>query len=162
MQLESITRRFTAALVAPALLAAWLDPAQSALSAQPVAGWRAAPAYVAVFAGAARRDAYRAAVSPLGLDAVLQALADDPSLLRAPGAWTPRAQLPVDAFGRSRPYDRWTLARLYGSRQPRVARGARIDAGRVAESWTLVSPYPTPDLARLEEGTLLIVLEIAQ
>lgn len=115
-----------------------------------------------MFAPAAHREAYRAAVSPLGLDAVLEALAADPALLRSPGAWTARAHLPADAFGRSRPYDRWTLARLYGSRQPRVARGARTDGGRVIESWTLVSPYPTADLARLDEGTLLIVLGIAQ
>jgi hypothetical protein len=151
-----------AVLVAPALLATGLAPAQSALSAQPAVAWRDAPAHVAVFAAEARREAYRAAVSPLGLDAVLQTLAGDASLLRAPGAWIPQAHLPVDAFGRSRPYDRWTLARLYGSRQPRVARGARTDGGRVVESWTLVSPYPTPDLTRLNEGTLLIVLEIAQ
>jgi hypothetical protein len=50
------------------------------------------------------------------------------------------------------------VARLYGSRQPRVARGARADEGRVVESWTLVSPYPSADLTRLEHGTLRIVL----
>ena len=162
MQVESITRSFTAAFAALALLAAWPGPAQSARAAQPAPGWRDAPDYVAVFAPAAHREAYRAAVSPLGLDAVLEALAADPALLRSPGAWTARAHLPADAFGRSRPYDRWTLARLYGSRQPRVARGAKTDGGRVIESWTLVSPYPTADLARLDEGTLLIVLGIAQ
>jgi hypothetical protein len=159
LQVESITRRFTAAIAALALLATWPGPAQSA---QTDPGWRDAPGYVAMFAPAAHREAYRAAVSPLGLDAVLEALAADPALLRSPGAWTARAHLPADAFGRSRPYDRWTLARLYGSRQPRVARGARTDGGRVIESWTLVSPYPTADLARLDEGTLLIVLGIAQ
>ena len=102
------------------------------------------------------------AVTPLGLDAVLRARAADPSFARGPGAWSPRARLPADAFGRSGRYDRWMLARLYGSQQPRVARGARLDGGRVVESWTLVSPYPSPDLARLEPGTLLIVLQIAQ
>jgi hypothetical protein len=102
------------------------------------------------------------AVTALGLDAVLQAHAADASLARLPSAWSPRARLPADVFGRGGRYDRWMLARLYGSRQPRVARGARLDGGRVVESWTLVSPYPSPDLVRLEPGTLLIVLQIAQ
>jgi hypothetical protein len=105
---------------------------------------------------------YRAAVSRLGLDEVLRGLAGDPSLVRTPGAWTPRTQLPADVFGRGGRYDRWTLARLYGSRQPRVARGARIGDNGVVESWMLVSPYPSADLTRLDPGTLLIVLRIAQ
>ena len=124
--------------------------------------WREAPGYLELFAAAAHRADYRAAVSPLGLDDVLRALADDDTLIRAPGAWSPRSQLPADAFGRGGAYDRWQLARLYGSRQPRVARGARIAEGGAIESWTLVSPYPSPDLTRLETGTLLIVLRIAQ
>ena len=126
------------------------------------AGWQDAPDYLAVVAPAAHRDAYRTAVSPLDLDAVLKTLAGDPSLARTPGAWTARAELPTDAFGRAGNYNRWALVRLYGSRQPRVARGARLEEGRVVESWTLVSPYPSPDLTRLEPGTLLIVLRIAQ
>jgi hypothetical protein len=123
--------------------------------------WRDAAGYLDLFAPPAHRADYRAAVSPLGVDEVLRQLAADDTLIRAPGAWTPRSQLPADAFGRSGTYDRWKLARLYGSRQPRVARGARIAADGVIESWTLVSPYPSPDLARLEPGTLLIVIRIA-
>ena len=123
--------------------------------------WADAPAFVQLFAPPAHGDAYRAAVSPEGLDSVLAALADDPALVRTPGAWTPQRIGAADAFGRSGPYDRWKLARLYGARQARVARGARMEAGRVTESWLLVSPYPSPDLTRLEPGTLLIVLRIA-
>jgi hypothetical protein len=137
-------------------------PAGAARDAPSEQEWRDAPEHRAIFAPASRRGAYRAAVSPLALDAVLQALVADPSLVRVPGAWRPRDRLPADAFGRGGRYDRWTLARLYGSRQPRVARGARVDDGGVVESWTLVSPYPSPDLTRLDPGTLLIVLRIAQ
>jgi hypothetical protein len=174
LQVESITRRFAAALAALAVLAAGegvakarhyaqdTGPGDAAGEAPAEQEWRDAPEHRAILAPAAARGQYRAAVSPLALDAVLQALAADPAFVRVPGAWSPRARLPADAFGRGGRYDRWRLARLYGSRQPRVARGARVDDGGVVESWTLVSPYPSPDLTRLDPGTLLIVLRIAQ
>src|SRR5688500_4524882 len=146
LQLKSITRGFA--------LVAVLATAQDDLA------WRDAPGHLHIFAPPAHRDDYRAAVSPLDLDRVLQAL-DDETVIRTPGAWTPRSQLPADAFGRSGTYDRWTVARLYGSRQPRVARGVRTGSAGVLESWTLISPYPSADLTRLEPGTLLIVLRIA-
>jgi hypothetical protein len=149
LQLKSITRALAVVLVAGGVLGA-------------DAAWRDAPGYLDLFAPAAHRADYRAAVSPLGLDDVLREQAGDESLIRPPGAWTPRSQLPADAFGRSGAYDRWTLARLYGSRQPRVARGARLADDGAIEAWTLVSPYPSPDLARLEPGTLLMVLRIKQ
>ena len=84
----------------------------------------------------------------------------DASLVRAPGAWEPRPLLPLDAFGQAGRYDRSGLARLYGARQPRVARGARTENGRVVESWTLISPYPDAALRRLGAGTLLVVLRL--
>jgi len=124
--------------------------------------WRDAPEYVRLFAPASHRGDYRTSVSPLPLDDVVRGLGGDASLVRAAGAWTPRSEYALDAFGRSGQYDRWRVARLYGSRQPRVARGARMAGGRLVESWTLISPYPSPDLQRLEPGTLLIVLRIAQ
>ncbi|MBI2187226.1 MAG: hypothetical protein HYU37_08920 [Acidobacteria bacterium] len=123
------------------------------------ASWRDAPALAALFAPAGpRAPAYRASVSPLDLDAVLRALADDPALVRAPGAWEPRALPPTDAFGLAGRYDRLRVARLYGSRQPRVARGARLADDGALETWTLISPYPDATLRRLEPGTLLLVL----
>jgi hypothetical protein len=122
--------------------------------------WRDAPEFTQVFAPVAHRASYRASVSPAQLDAVLAGLADDPDLVRTPGAWTARPQPPLDAFGRSGTYDRWKLARLYGARQPRVARGARGEGGRITESWTLVSPYPSADFSRLESGTLRIALTL--
>jgi hypothetical protein len=153
LQPERIPRR-----VAAAALAGLLAAAAGALAAP---AWRDAPEHVRLFAPAAHLQRYRAWVTAADLDAVLEALDADPSLVRAPGAWAPRAEAATDAFGRSGSYDRWKLARLYGGRQVRVARGVRLGGGRAAESWTLISPYPAPDLSRLESGTLRIVLGIA-
>ena len=152
LQPRSITRTFAAALTLALGLAA------SAV-AQDV-GWRDAPAYLDLFTPAAGREAYRADTSPADLDTVLRTMAGDTSLIRTPGAWTPRAEYILDAFGRSGTYNRWTLARLFGSRQASVARGARTVDGRPVESWTLISPYPSADFTRLEPGTLRIVLRI--
>ena len=66
----------------------------------------------------------------------------------------------MDAFGAGGTYDRWKLARVFGAHQPNVARGPRGDRGLIDESWTLVSPYPSADLGRLEPGTLLIVVRV--
>lgn len=113
--------------------------------------WREAPAFLPLFAPpGARAEAYRAYVAPLDLATILARLTDDPSLLRPPGAWEPQALLPLDAFGQTGSYSRWSLVRLYGPRRAMVARGPRVVDGRVAESWTLVSPYPDATLQRLE------------
>jgi hypothetical protein len=122
--------------------------------------WREAPEYVALFAPRAYRGAYRAFVSPTTLDAVLRAVARDPRALQAPGSWAPHPQLPFDAFGGGGTYDRWKIARLYGSRRAQVARGPHRGDGDSEESWTLVSPYPAAALDRLEPGTLLLVLRV--
>ena len=123
--------------------------------------WRDAPAYLPLFAPAgARGAAYRIFVSPVDLDTTLRRLEADGSLVRAPGAWQPRPALPLDAFGQAGRYDRSALARVYGARQPRVARGARMENGRVVESWTLIAPYPDTALRGLEAGTLLVVLRL--
>src|SRR5215208_15457 len=116
----------------------------------PPAGiWQEAPA-----------SAFRLYVTPLPLAAVLDRLAAEPSLLRPPGAWTPAALLPLDAFSQTGTYDRSKLARLYGSKRASVARGPRGSAG-ASEIWTLISPYPSRDIDRLEPGTMLIVLNVA-
>jgi hypothetical protein len=38
--------------------------------------------------------------------------------------------------------------------------GPRGVDGHPSEAWTMVSPYPSADLTRLEPGTLLIVLDL--
>jgi hypothetical protein len=114
------------------------------------------PEYRALFAPAgARGSAYEFYVSAASLEQVLRTMADDPALLHPPGAWRPVELLPSDAFGQTGRYDRAKLARLYGAVHPRVARGPSRE-----DSWTLISPYPSADLARLEPGTLLIVLHL--
>ena len=132
-----------------------------AAARQPAVPWREAPEFLALFAPPGpRADAYRAYVTTLDLETVLKRLTPDATLLRPPGAWMPRAVLPADAFGQAGAYDRWALARLYGARGPRVARGPKAADGRVTESWALISPYPDATLQRLETGTLLIVLRV--
>jgi hypothetical protein len=145
-------------VVAAAML--WLGAA--AASAQlPSGAWQEAAGYLRLFAPfGPRAGAYRIFVTTLPIDSLLGRLANDPSLLRPPGAWLPAPVVPSDAFGQTGSYDRSRLARLYGARRPVVARGPRGAAGRPAEAWTLVSPYPNRELTRLESGTMLIVVDL--
>ena len=123
--------------------------------------WRDAPEYVGLFAPANHRDAYEIAVTATGLDEVVNGLADDQTLLRTPGAWQARPETAQDAFGTAGSYNRWLLAQLYGSRQARIVRGARTDRGRVVETWTLISPYPSTDLRTLHPGTMRLILRVS-
>jgi hypothetical protein len=139
-----------AALVLALTVAAPLAAGRAA--PDPPGAWREAPEYLPLFAAAGERQAaYRAYVSPRGLDEALRELGV---------TWPAREQLPRDAFGETGRYDRLKLVRLYGATRARVARGPRSADGRVTEAWTLVSPYPDPALGRLEAGTLLIVLSL--
>jgi hypothetical protein len=103
---------------------------------------------------------YRTWVSAEPLDTVLAAVRRDRSLGGAPGSFDPQPVQPREAFGQSGGYNRWKLALLYGGTRARVARGPRTENGQVTEAWTLISPYPDPELERLEQGTLLIVLHL--
>jgi hypothetical protein len=126
------------------------------------AAWHDAPEYVRLFAPVNHRDVYSASVSSAGLDRVLADIRDDSALGGgAPGAWEARRESPQDAFGTTGPYNRWSLARAYGSAQPQVARGTRIERGRIVEAWTLISPYPSADLRTLHSGTLRLMLDVA-
>jgi hypothetical protein len=156
LQPASITRRIAAFTLAAAVLAA----AASAAPVPPAGPWRAAPAYVGLFAPPSARAAYEAWTTPTSIDAVLRALEGDPLLLHPPGAWQAQALIASDVFGDGGGYDRRRLARVYGATRARVARGPRGADGRVDESWLLVSPYPDPSLQRLEPGTLLIILRV--
>jgi hypothetical protein len=154
-QRSSITRRLRplATVLAALVVLVCADVRSAAQS------WREAPEYVRLFAPPAHSSAYRAFVSPLGLDATLKQLLADSAVLRPPGAWTPQAMIPYDAFGLSGSYNRWNMATLYRSRRAQVARGPRLEQGQM-ESWTLIAPYPDVALRRLEPGTLIIVLRI--
>jgi hypothetical protein len=121
------------------------------------------PEYRELFAPTGPRShAYQFYATPARLDDVLRNLDADPSVLHPPGAWEPATQLPADAFGETGSYDRAKMARLYGSTRARVARGPSTSpgAGHPTDAWTLISPYPSPDLTRLEPGTLVIVLHL--
>jgi hypothetical protein len=122
------------------------------------APWRTAPVYRDLFAPVNHRDAYHISVAEAGLDDVLADLRADQTLLRTPGAWTVTRESGPDAFGSAGQYNWWLLARLYGNRHVRVARGARVDRGRVIEAWTLISPYPSADLRTLHPGTMRLIL----
>ncbi|MGE5242814.1 MAG: hypothetical protein ACM3SQ_01120 [Betaproteobacteria bacterium] len=90
-----------------------------------------------------RLGRYEVCTTPRSLDLV------------APHDWKTDALAPLDAFGAAGPYDRAAVARLYGGRSVRVARGWVQEQNRF-ESWTLLSPYPDASLTRLEPGTLVI------
>ena len=151
-------------VLAAALISAQVPPSpapQASARQGPGVDWRDAPEYLPLFAPpGARAAAYRAYVSPLGIETLLHRLATDSSLLHSPGAWLASPQLPSDAFGETGGYDRSKLARLYGSKRATVAHGPRVRDGRPAEAWTLISPYPSRDTVRLEPGTMLIVLDL--
>jgi hypothetical protein len=134
----------------------------AAVAAQgPPGDWHDARDYLPLFApSGTRAAAFHIYVSPRDLQTVLKQVSTDPSTLHPPGAWLPVAQLPVDAFGQTGGYDRSTLARLYGAKRAIVARGPRGSPGRPSEAWTLISPYPSGDMQRLEPGTMLIVVNL--
>jgi hypothetical protein len=103
---------------------------------------------------------YRTYTTDRDLDAVLAAIRHDPSTPPDNGSFEPQSVIASDAFGQSGGYNRWKVALLYGAKRARVARGPRLENGRVIEAWTFVSPYPDADLERLNPGTLLIVLRL--
>ena len=152
----------TRLLAAAAVL--WLTTTAIAAEIPPSGTWTGAPGYLRLFAPSGpRAAAYHIYASPLGIDTLLARLASEPSLLHPPGAWMPAALLPGDAFGQTGSYDRSKLARLYGSKRALVAHGPRAPStplGASSEAWTLISPYPSRDLTRLEPGTMLIVLNL--
>jgi hypothetical protein len=73
----------------------------------------------------------------------------------APADWVIEALEPADAFGGAGSYDHAALARLYGGRRARVARGWTETADRF-EAVTLISPHPNATVTALEPGTLII------
>jgi len=103
---------------------------------------------------------YTVSTTDWTLDQVLEGIRPDPALSGPSGGWAVRVMSPFDAFGQGGGYDRWKVARLYGGTPARVARGPRLEDGRVVEAWTLVSPFPDDSLQRLNPGTLRIVMRV--
>lgn len=66
---------------------------------------------------------------------------------------------PFEALGASGSYSRAAVARLYGGRRVRVARGW-VQRGDRFESVTLLSPYPDRTLSMLQPGTMVIRLTL--
>jgi hypothetical protein len=119
-------------------------------------GWVETPVYTRLFTPPRLpAGTYRTYTSPRPIDELARDLQQG-----APGSFEPQWVSPGDGFGQSGGYNRWQVARLFGARRVRVARGPRVENGRVIETWTLVSPYPDPELQRLQPGTLLIVLSL--
>jgi hypothetical protein len=77
----------------------------------------------------------------------------------APRTWSIIPTPPLDAFGENGSYDQARVARLYGGRQPLVARGWLQDDGHFV-AITLISPYPDETLTHLLPGTLILRLII--
>ena len=146
-------------VLAPLALPAVLAPGVSA--GRPAPGWHDAPALLRVFTPLhAPAGAYAAYTTDATIEKALQQVKGDPTLSSWPGAWAVETVGPFDAFGQAGGYNRWALARLYGGTPARVARGPRIEGGRVTESWTLISPFPDAQIEHLNPGTLLIVLRL--
>jgi hypothetical protein len=109
----------------------------------------------------APKDTYRAYVTEAPLEQVLGAFKGVAQSESVQGAWTIEETDPLSAFGEAGLYDRGKVARLYGGKRARVARGPIVRNGRTIRSITLVSPYPAPSLTSLERGTLIIDYRIS-
>lgn len=122
---------------------------------------RPSPEHAAVFAPVRRADRFHFYVSDLSIEHVAALLAQRlpegvPSFQIRPGS-------ALDAFDNQAPFDRYRLARLFGGSRPRIARGPLFrDAGdrQPIAAVLLMSPYPEPDLVRLNAGTLIMVVDV--
>lgn len=81
----------------------------------------------------------------------------DPS--PGPGAWLPTRPEVHEAFGQAGIYDRARLAQLFGGKRLTVVRGSLLQADGT-DAYTLISPYPSPDMTTVHSGTLVIVVHV--
>lgn len=104
---------------------------------------------------------YRIYVSEAPLDVRVEALrAADPA--HAPGEWEVEQADVLGVLGPTAGIaDRARLARLFGGRRLRVARGAIRNGARLV-AYTILSPYPDPTLSGTDGGTLVIVFQVPQ
>lgn len=73
------------------------------------------------------------------------------------GTWTIAQGPAAEAFDSAAMFDRGRLARLYGGRHPRLARGPIVVEGSDFVV-LLMSPYPEADLTGLNQGTLVMIV----
>ena len=131
------------------------------LPGAPAVVWREAPVQQRLFTPRhVPAGSYEAFTTPLPLADVLRRIALDPALASTPGAWDVHRLAPSDAFGQGGPYNHWAVARVYGGTTAQVARGPRVEDGRVVEAWTLISPFPDEGLHTLDTWTLLLILRL--
>ena len=117
----------------------------------------ASPAHRALFAPPARASLYSFATTDERIDRVAAYYqerwpSDDPR------PWKVETSGPVDVFDGAALFDRARLARLYGGKVVRIARGPIVENGRVTHTVLLLSPYPDAELTRLNQGTLIMTV----
>jgi hypothetical protein len=110
-----------------------------------------------VFAPPARANLFSFATTDEPLDRVVQYYRE-----RWPAAdarsWQVHTSGPLDVFDGAALFDRARLAKLYGGKVARVARGPIVQNGRVTHTVLLVSPYPDAQLRFLKTGTLVMTV----
>jgi outer membrane biosynthesis protein TonB len=118
-----------------------------------------APELTSLFAPArAPQGAYVAYATPESLTRVI-AWYERERLVPRDG-WRVQSLLSGEIFGIAASVDRWKLATLFGARRARVGRTTIAKEGQVLRSITMVSPYPSAELDRLLEGTLVLVFRV--
>ena len=78
----------------------------------------------------------------------------------APGAWNLQRLGVGDAFGAEGSYNRVRMALLVGGRRLTVVRGSLRTGDGALTAFTLISPYPDPQLHELRPGTMTIVFHV--
>jgi hypothetical protein len=131
------------------------------------------PAHARLFAPPHATAAYRFDVTPASIEEVAAFFASLPR--RSPSApavedasgrggtkaaWKVESMTILDVFDGAAMYDRSRLARLYGGKSARVARGPIRRDGAVVGTILLVSPYPDADLRQVNPGTLVMTVEV--
>jgi len=119
------------------------------------------PAHAALFAPPARASRFAFATTRETVDRVV-AYYRGRWPPEDPRSWKIVTSGPLDVFDGAALFDRARLARLYAGKPPRIARGPITEKGRVTHTVLLVSPYPEPDLERLNPGTLIMTVTVVE
>jgi hypothetical protein len=145
--------RFDASLAALAWVAiAVLEAGQPAAP-----GATPSPAHARFFAPPARVAQFQFARTDLPIEVVAQFYRERwPPL--DPRSWKLERVVAAEAFDGAALFDRARLARLYGGRNPRIARGPITTERGGTAVVLLVSPYPEADLRDLNRGTLIMTV----